>query len=433
MIWVFAWVSTSFARAEGAENTARLQWWRDAKFGIFIHWGLYAIPGRGEWVQWTEQIPVKEYATLAGQFNPTNFTPDSWAELAKSAGARYVVLTSRHHDGFALFDDGTNAFTSVNSAAHRDFVAEFVKAVRGAGLRVGLYYSPLDWRFPGYILPDLQRESAEAMRDQYLRQMKEILSNYGKLDVLWFDGGEMDWLSFGGDWSGAQWRKRPAGQHYHGGFNWQHDQVYGVLRQLQPDVIINGRADMPEDFHSREGYGALGDFDSEHPWELCVTIAGAWGYQPNLKPKPLKDYIQLLAKVAGRDGNLLLNVGPDPNGRVDPPQAARLREIGAWLDKYGQSIYSTRGGPFLPGAYGASTHLDKTIFVHVLTWPEGKLTLPAIPARIVRATALTGGEASFTQSDRNIELSLPADARDKMDTIIALELNSPANGIQPVR
>ena len=400
---------------------------------MFIHWGLYAIPGRGEWVQWNEQIPVNEYAKFAEQFHPTNFTPDSWAELAKAAGARYVVLTSRHHDGFALFDDGTNKFTSVNSAAHRDFVAEYVKSVRNAGLRVGLYYSPLDWRFPGYFLPDLQRESAEAMRDQYHRQMKELLSNYGKLDVLWFDGGEMDWLSFGGDWAGAQWRKRPAGQHYRGGFNWQHDQVYTMLRQLQPDVVVNGRADMPEDFRSREGYGALGEFDNQHPWELCVTIAGAWGYQPNLKPKPLKDYIQLVAKVAGRDGNLLLNVGPDPNGRVDSLQAGRLREIGAWLGKYGASIYATRGGPFLPGDYGASTHRDKTIYVHVLKWPGDNLTLPGIPARIVRATALTGGDAHFTQSAQSIDLSVPSAARDEMDTIIALELDSSAGSIQPVR
>jgi alpha-L-fucosidase len=428
-----ACVSVALARAEDTDSTTRIQWWREAKFGIFIHWGLYAIPGRGEWVQWNEQIPVNEYAKLAGQFNPTNFSPDSWAELAKAAGARYVVLTSRHHDGFALFDDGTNEFTSVKSAAHRDFVAEYVKSMREAGLRVGLYYSPLDWRFPGYFMPDLQRESAEAMREQYHRQVKELLSNYGRIDVLWFDGGETDWLSFGGDWSGAQWRKRPVGQHYKGGFNWRHDQVQSELRRLQPDVVINGRADMQEDFRSREGWGALGNFDNQHPWELCVTIAGAWGYQPNLTPKPLKDYIQLLAKVSGRDGNLLLNVGPDPNGRVDPAQAERLREIGAWLRKYGESIYATRGGPFLPGDWGASTYRDKTIYVHVLKWADEKLVLPAIPAKIVRATILTGGEAGFRQTENGIEISVPNSVRHDIDTIVALELESPAGAIEPVK
>jgi alpha-L-fucosidase len=419
--------------ARASDEPERTQWWRDARFGMFIHWGLYAIPGRGEWVQWNEQIPVNEYAKLADQFNPTNFTPASWAELAKAAGMKYMVLTSRHHDGFALFKDGTNTFTSAKSAAHRDFVAEYVKAVRNAGLHVGLYYSPLDWRYPGYFLPGIQRENAEAMREQYHRQVKELLSNYGKIDVLWFDGGEADWLSFGGEWKGAEWKKRPKDQHYQGEFNWQHDQVYTMLRRLQPDILINGRADMEPDFRSREGWGALGDFDNQHPWELCVTIAGAWGYQPNLKPRPLKDYIQLLAKTAGRDGNLLLNVGPDPNGRIDPAQAERLREIGAWLGKYGESIYASRGGPFLPGDWGASTHRDKTIYLHVLNWPAEKLTLPAISAKIVRAIPLTGGEVQWSQDEKGIEISAPAAMRNEIDAVIALQLDSPASAVQPVK
>jgi alpha-L-fucosidase len=420
-------------RIKGDNPEARLQWWRNARFGMFIHWGLYSILGRGEWVQWNEQIPVNEYAKLADQFKPTHFDPDAWAALAKAAGMKYMVLTSRHHDGFALFDDGANPFTSVNSAAHRDFVADYVKAVRKAGLHVGLYYSPLDWRFPGYVMPDLQRASAEAMRDQYHRQVKELLSNYGPIDVLWFDGGETDWLNFGSDWlPGGQRVKRPNGQHYHGGFSWQHEQVYKMLRQLQPQVLINGRADMPEDFHSREGEGAIGEFDNKHPWELCTTMAGAWGYQPNLKPKPLDHYIRLLVNAVGRDGNWLLNVGPGPDGRIDPLQAQRLREIGAWLGKYGQSIYSTRGGPFLPGKYGVSTYHGKTIYVHVLHWPGDKLVLPAIPAKVVSATPLTGGKASFTQTAKGIELSVPQAARNSLDTIVALELDSPADKIEPV-
>ena len=422
---------SAFTETPG-QHDARMAWWREARFGMFIHFGLYAIPGRGEWVQWNEQIPVEEYAKLADQFNPTNFNADTWAEIAKAAGMKYMVLTARHHDGFSLFNDKGNKFTSVKTAAHRDFVAEYVKAVRKAGLHVGLYYSPLDWRFPGYIMPDLQHQSAEAMRDQYHRQVKELLSNYGPIDVLWFDGGETDWLSFGGDWSGAKWQKRPANQHYHGGFSWQHDRVYATLRRLQPQVIINGRADMPEDFHSREGDRALGNFDDEHPWELCTTLAGAWGYQPNKSPKPLKDCIQLLAKVAGRDGNLLLNVGPRPDGQIDQPQVQRLREIGEWLGKYGESIYSTRGGPFLPGDYGASTHRDKTIYIHVLKWPEDKLILPAIPAKIVHAAVLTGDEVSFNQTDRAIELAVPTTNRSDMDTIVVLDLDQTVNGFKPV-
>jgi alpha-L-fucosidase len=189
---------------------------------------------------------------------------------------------------------------------------------------------------------------------------------------------------------------------------------------------------MTEDFHSREGDGALGNFDDQHPWELCTTLAGAWGYQPDKSPKPLKDRIQLLAKVAGRDGNLLLNIGMRPDGQIDPPQEKRLREIGEWLGKYGASIYGTRGGPFLPGDYGASTRRDKTIYVHILKWPGEKLALPAIPAKIVRASALTGGEVTFAQTENGIEISVPPDHRSDLDAIIALELDQPANAIAPV-
>ena len=420
-------------KAADADPAARIAWWRQARFGMFIHWGLYAIPGRGEWVQWNEQIPTGDYAKLADQFKPAHFDADAWAQLAKSAGMKYMVFTSRHHDGFAMFDDGNNPYSSMKAAAHRDFVADYVKAARRAGMGVGLYYSPLDWRFPGYFFPDLYRDSAEAMRAQYHRQVEELLSNYGGTLAASFSYKATDWLSFSGDWSIAEWKKRPSGKHYAGGFSWQHDKVETMMRRLQPNVLVNGRADMKEDFHSREGDGALGDFDNQHPWELCTTIAGAWGYQPNMQPKPLKHYIQLLANVAGRDGNLLLNVGPAPDGRIDAAQADRLREIGAWLGKYGESIYDTRGGPFLPGAWGASTHRGKTVYVHVLNWTGDRLALPALPARVVRASVLGGGAAKVEQSTRGIELTVPLAARNDIDTVVALQLDSPAEALAPVR
>jgi len=417
------------------QKDARLAAWRDARFGLFIHWGLYSILGRGEWVQWNEQIPVEEYAKLAGQFQPANFDAKAWVAVAKSAGMKYMVLTTRHHDGFALFDDPGDDFTSVQTAAHRDFVADYVKAARDGGMLVGLYYSPLDWRFPGFFFPDLQLQSAEAMRDQYHRQMRELLSNYGKIDILFFDGGEQNWLGFGGQWGpAAQWQKRPAGQTYQGRFNWQSDQVYSMLRKLQPDVVINGRADMPEDFHSREGDSALGNFDAEHPWELCTTLAGGvWGWKTNAAIKPLRDCILLLVKAAGRDGNFILNVGPRPDGQIDPPQAQRLKQIGDWLGKFGESIYGTRGGPFLPAAYGVSTHRDKRIYVHVLNWPQGgKLALPAMPAKILRASLLGGGTVTFSQSGQLVEISVPVAGQDGLDTIVVLELEQSANGLKPI-
>ena len=432
--WLPAVRAQSFTETAEQRQT-RMAAWREARFGLFLHWGVFAIPARGEWVQWNEQIPVTEYAKLADQFKPANFDPKAWVATAQAAGMKYMVLTARHHDGFALFDDPGSDFTSVKTAAQRDFVADYVKAARDGGMLVGLYYSPLDWRFPGFFFPDLYLKNAEAMRDQYHRQMRELLSNYGKIDILFFDGGEKNWLQFGGHWvSGARWEKRPQGQSYQGRFSWQTDQVYAMLRELQPGVVINGRADMPEDFHSREGDRALGDFDAEHPWELCTTLAaGVWGWKAGAAIKSLRDSVQLLAKVVGRDGNFLLNVGPRPDGQIDPPQAQRLQEIGDWLAKNGESIYGTRGGPFLPGAYGVSTYRGQKIYVHVLDWKgASKLLLPAIPAKVVRASLLTGGEAMVSQTEPGIEIAVPASNQNDTDTIVVLELDQPASRIKPV-
>jgi len=412
---------------------SRIAWWRDAKFGLFLHWGLYSIQGRGEWVQWNEQIPVHQYARLAQQFHPAKFDPDAWASLANAAGMKYVVLTARHHDGFALFNDPASDFTSVKSAAHRDFVADYVKAVHKAGLGVGLYYSPLDWRYPGFFFPGIYEANAIKMREQFHRQLNQLASNYGKIDILWFDGGEEDWLGFGGITFQGGWHTRPKDQHYSGAFIWQSDEAVAHLRRLQPSIIINNRTSAPADFQSREGDAALGDFDNEHPWELCTTLTeGAWGYQPDAKIKSLKYVVQLLVKTAGRDGNLLLNVGPRPDGQIEPAQAQRLREIGQWLRQNGESIYGTRGGPFLPGNYGVSTRHGNVIYVHVLKQPDGILVLPAVPVQIVRASVLGKGEVKFMQQASRIEIAVPAASYDTVDTIIKLESAENVDGLQPV-
>ena len=407
----------------------RIEWWRQARFGMFIHWGVYSIPGRGEWVQWNEQIPVEEYAKLADQFNPRHFDPSAWATLAKEGGMKYVVLTSRHHDGFALFDDPGSNFTAMKSAAHRDLVAEYVKAVRDAGLRVGLYYSPLDWRFPGFFFPGIYRESAEQLRAQYRRQIDELGSHYGKLDVLWFDGGGNEWLGFGGiefD-GGAGWRSRPKDKPYTGSFDWQDAQTVSHLRELQPEMVINDRTNAPADFRSREGDGALGQFENRYPWELCTTITdGAWGYQPNARVKPLAQLIHLLVGAAGRDGNLLLNVGPQPDGQIAPNQAERVREIGRWLSVNGESIYGTRGGPWLPGAYGVSTHNGNLVYVHLLqSPPKATLSLPALPIRVEKVSLLQGRALQFQQSDSSLTINVPEGDIDSTDTILKLELEQP--------
>lgn len=413
--------------ATDANAPKRIEWWREARVGLFMHWGVYSILGRGEWVQWNEQIPTAEYAQLMLQFHPEHFSAEEWAQTAKRSGMKYVVLTSRHHDGFALFDDPGSDFTAMKSSAHRDFVGQYVKAVRDAGLGVGLYYSPLDWRFPGFFFPDLYRDSAVALREQYRRQIVELATHYGKLDILWFDGGGNEWLGFGGVQFNGVWSARSRDQAYTGKFDWQDDQTVGLLRENQPDIVTNDRTDSPADFRAREGDEALGKFDNQTPWELCTTITeGAWGYQPDAKVKPLARILQLLIGVAGRDGNFLLNVGPRPDGEIDQSQVERLYELGDWLKQNGESIYATRGGPWLPAEYGVSTHRGKDVYVHVLTVPESRIVeLPNLPARIVRVTDLHGNPVSYNQDNKYTRIAVSPVAADTVDTIIKIELAEP--------
>lgn len=404
----------------------RMRWWRNARFGMMIHWGVYAIPGRGEWVQWNEQIPVSEYARLADQFNPTHFDPDQWAALAKDAGMKYTVLTSRHHDGFALFNDPGNPFTSMSTAARRDLVGEYTKAMRGAGLHVGLYYSPLDWRFPGFFFPNLQLMNAEQLRAQYHRQIRALMSNYGEIDALWFDGGESDWLSFGHDMSNPDFPKLKPNQHYHGQFSWQGEEVNAMLREIQPQIVVNNRAaGIPPDYYSREWF--VGDFDNTTPWETAYPLAGYWGYAGDKEPLSLKDAIHLLVNVVGRDGNLLMNIGPRADGTIVPSHVQRLREIGEWTAKYGESIYGTRGGPFMPADYGVSTHRDNRIYVHLIDAEMSEVALPPIPTKVMRASSLTGEPVTFTQNSAGLTLSVIRNRQNQPDVVIALEIDGPAS------
>jgi alpha-L-fucosidase len=259
-----------------------------------------------------------------------------------------------------------------------------------------------------------------------------LATHYGKLDILWFDGGGEDWLGFNGVTFKGGWHGRPRDQHYAGSFSWQDAEAVGNLRKAQPSIIVNDRTDAPADFLSREGDKAMGNFDNQHPWELCTTLTtGAWGYQPNAKIKSRDDVIRLLVGAVGRDGNLLLNVGPRPDGQIEPAQAERLREVGDWLNQYGQSIYATRGGPYLPGDFGVSTYRDRTIYLHILN-PTGKtLLLPALPARMLDCSVLTGGKATCTQTDTGVEVVLDGNPS-TVDTIVALNLISPAAGIKPI-
>jgi alpha-L-fucosidase len=237
-------------------------------------------------------------------------------------------------------------------------------------------------------------------------QLREICSNYGRIDIIWFDG-------LGGTSK-----------------DWDSENLFKMIRGLQPHVIINDRAGLPADHDTPEQ--RIGTFQTDRPWETCMTICRQWAWKPADEMKSLKQCIDTLVKVVGGDGNLLFNVGPMPNGRIEPRQVERLKEMGAWLKEYGQSIYATRGGPFMPGPWGASTHKDNTIYVHILNWPGEKLLLPPIPKNIIASSILTGGTATVKQTKEDIEISVSKDYRRKIDTIIKLELDGPAGEIAPL-
>jgi alpha-L-fucosidase len=391
----------------------RLKWWREARFGMFIHWDPISI--LGDEISWSRgaQVATNVYDNLYKQFNPTNFNADQWVGIARSAGMKYMVFTTRHHDGFSMFDTAATNFmsdigttniykiTSPECPFGRDVVKELASACHRAGMRFGAYYSQPDWVFTG---------SASAYQDYLKTQVRELMSRYGRVDVLWYDG-------LGG--SAADYDSAA---------------LNALARSLQPALLINNRnGGLAEDFDTPEQ--TVGSFQNSRAWESCMTISAhdqwAWG-GTNDGVKSAATCLNLLVNCAGGDGNMLLNVGPRPDGIIDPEQANRLRNIGAWLAQYGESIYGTRGGPFKPGAYGASTYKGSTVYVHLLSWAYDPVVLPPIPARILSQRLLTGGAASVIQTEAGIEIAVPPADRQAVDTILALELDMDASLISPM-
>jgi len=389
-----------------------IQAWRQMKFGLFIHWGPVSLKGteigwsrggerRGRKDKRTGSIPVEIYDNLYKDFNPVKFDAGQWVQMAKDAGMKYLVFTSKHHDGFSMFDSKVTDYKISNSPFKRDVVGELADACHKAGLKLGYYYSPVDWYHPDY------RNENHARYVKFMHaQLREICSNYGKIDIIWFDG-------LGGSAK-----------------DWDSENLFKMIRQLQPNVIINNRAGLPADHDTPEQ--RIGKFQNDRPWETCMTICRQWAWKPNDQMKSFKQCIQTLVKTVGGDGNLLFNVGPMPDGRIEPRQVERLKEMGAWLRKYGQSIYGTRGGPFKPGAWGASTYKGNAVYIHVLNWPGEKLVLSPIPKKIVAGSVLTGGEVGVKQTDEAIKIFVPKADRHEIDTIIKLQLDGSADEIAPV-
>lgn len=401
-----------------------IEWFQKARFGIFIHWGLYSVHGHGEWAMYVERTPVDEYSVLAERFNPDKFDADNWVDIARKAGAKYLVLTTRHHDGFCLFDSNVSDFTSVKTAAKCDFVAEFVNACHRADMKVGLYYSWLDWRYPGYFDRIKYPESFKAMVEQAHAQIRELMTNYGKIDLLWYDG---HWIPKPGrmlsnpaspfegpEYSPEEWAEL-----------WNAKEVNAMVRQLQPGILINDRSGLKEDFDTPEQY--VKSSEPGRAWEACMTIGDfcGWGYlnnNPNLKSTV--QLIQHLVTAASNEGNYLLNIGPKLDGTVQVEFTDRLQEIGGWLKVNGESIYGTERCPFSGGMLGLTTAKHDKAYIHIFRWPGEEACIPGVAPEIKSAYILATGQGlkiSYRSNGRLILNGLPANPPDPYDTVIVLK------------
>lgn len=402
---------------------AALARWQAMRFGMFIHWGPVSL--KGTEIGWSrgKQVPAAEYDQLYKEFNPAAFDAKAWVRTAKDAGMRYIVITSKHHDGFCLWDTKQTDYNIMHTPFGRDVLKELSEACKEAGIAFGTYYSILDWYQPdyntlgaqggpGYALPAGQEPDMDRYQDYIERQVRELAENYGPLHSMWFDG----------EWEEPWTPERGL-------------RLYKFCREVDPAMLVNNRvgkaregmegvtaeaALSPGDYDTPEQ--RVGAFNDERPWETCMTIGQQWAWKPDDQMKSFKECIQTLVQTAGGDGNLLFNVGPMPDGRIEPRQVERLREMGEWLRANGESIYGTRGGPFLPGEWGCSTRNGKTVYAHVFKWDGGRLQLPPLERAIQSATLLGGGEVHFEQRGDNIELRLAPAQQDPVDTIIVFKL-----------
>ncbi len=441
------------------QDDAAMQWFSDAKFGMFIHWGLYAVPAQGEWFMENNAVPPDEYRKYAFDqgdgvfFDARDFDPAAWAQLAKDAGMKYMVLTARHHDGFALFDSRfTNAFTSMQTL-HRDLFAEYVRACRAAGLRVGMYYSPINWRYPGYF--DVtgtncaknkwgytnavwHKDNATMMKNEVYEQVRTLSKNYGPFDYVFWDGG---WLAQQGSdrdaaffWEPGKYRD-PANAWPVAAENSDTDEsgrplgLMGIVRKYSPTAIANNRAGWVGDLLPEEGDATITGPVRTNYWEKCLNLNQvSWGYNTQQRLMSEEKLTRYVVDAVVRNGNILLNVGPDRHGKIPETHAALLRHFGAWLAVVGDSIYGTRGGPWNPadGQYGFTFKPGK-YFIHILPgYPGTEITTPSVPQKVTGCFDLfTRKPCAWTQNaDGTVHLSGLNRESHPADTVVSLVTDS---------
>jgi len=431
-------VIKEFLKESAEEHDARMRWWREARFGLFIHWGLYAIPAGewkgktqyGEWIRHSAQIPLEEYDKFVDRFNPVRFNARAWVQMAKDAGMRYIVITSKHHDGFCIFDSQETDFDVMATPFQRDILKELSEACSEAGIKLCFYHSIMDWHHPDY-LP--RRPWEEGIRPaegadfgRYVahmkRQLKELTTNYGPLGVLWFDG---EWESTWNEKYGLD--------------------LYQYVRGLQPSIIINNRVGA-----GREGMAGItkegqfgGDFgtpEQEVPatglpgvdWETCMTMNNNWGFNKNDQNwKSAQDLLRTLTDVASKGGNFLLNVGPTAEGVFPDTSIERLKQMGEWMKENGETIYGTTASPFRSLPWGRCTQkkIDggSRLYLHVFDWPDdGKLVVPGLLSEPKRIYSLADKEMRALRWSRNedaVVVTLEKQFRNPINTVIVLEVN----------
>jgi len=393
----------------------KLQWFRDAKIGFFIHWGLYSLTEHGEWTMLLQGEDVDQYAQRADQFKGEQFNASELASLAKKLGAGYSYMTTRHHDGFCLYDSACSDFSSVKTAAGRDFIAEYLEAFRAVDIQAGLYYSPMDWRFPGYFFPHMYHQSALAMKEQGYDQIRELCSNYGEIPAIWYDGG---WLAHGGlSWDMKEgWKGRePGTRGDQGEWLWEPLKLNAMVRELQPDVVLNPRSGWQGDFDTYEAAELYSFLDenriiSDKPWEGSDALNQWWSYIPGVQAdKQSAHWIRTLSRTICRDGSLVMNIGPRGDGSLDPEHVRVFEETGEWVHSHAESIYGTRGGPYPPGEWGGATYQGKRLYLHVLDWPDEGLQLPDLGVPVECARVLHSSESIPIDQSRGLHIAKPAD------------------------
>jgi len=429
-----------------AEHDVRMKWWREARFGLFIHWGLYAVPAGawggktvyGEWIRNNAQIPIDVYDKFVGQFNPVKFDAREWVRMAKEAGMGYIVITSKHHDGFSIFDSKLTDFDVASTPFRRDIIKELSDACREAGLVFCFYHSIMDWHHPDYLPRrpwEKDRPAEGADLDRYVEYMKdqlrELLTNYGDIGVVWFDG---EWES---TWNEARGRD-----------------LYHYVRGLQPKTIINNRVGASrggmEGFSaSKESAGDFGTPEQQIPatglagldWETCMTMNDNWGYNARDDNwKSAEDLIRKLADIASKGGNFLLNVGPTAEGLFPQASVDRLRDIGRWMKVNGEAIYATQASPFKSLPWGRCTRKDieggVRLYLHVFDWPaDGKLVLPGIlnEPRKAYLFADAGTDLAVERADDALIVRIPAQAPDAIDSVVVLDVAGKLDVSDPPR